>query len=150
MPASSSDVLSWSDPPRVLEQVRVLLAEEDDFFRWVLDRLLAEHGYEVTPVATGRGLLASLARSFDGMWSPVPHVIVASASLPEVNGLQVLERLHTAGWRAPFIVCMEGDDEDVQRRAWECGASYLLQKPFDPERLIGAVDDVVNGRSRRA
>lgn len=150
MPAQTRDVSSWSEPPRVLEQVRVLLAEEDDFFRWVLDRLLAEHGYEVTPVATGRALLSSLARAFDGMWSPVPHVIVASATLPEVNGLQVLERFHTAGWRAPYIVVMEGDDEEVRQRAWEYGASYLLQRPFDPERLIGAIDDVVNGRPRKA
>src|SRR5690606_4677251 len=47
MPTSSRVLSSWSEPPRVLEQVRVLLAEEDDFFRWVLDRLLAESGYEV-------------------------------------------------------------------------------------------------------
>ncbi len=150
MPANTRELSSWLEPPRVLEQVRILLAEEDDFFRWVLDRLLAEQGYEVTPVSTGRGLLASLARSFEGPWSPVPHVIVAGASLPEVSGLLVLERLHAAGWRAPFIVVMEQDDEDVRQRAWRSGASYLLQKPFDPERLIGAVNDVVNGRTRKA
>lgn len=148
MPTSSRVLSSWSEPPRVLEQVRVLLAEEDDFFRWVLDRLLAESGYEVTPVSTGRGLLASLARSFDGVFSPVPHVIVAGASLPDVGGLQVLERLHGAGWRAPFIVVIDSDDESVRQRAWRCGASYLLQKPFDPERLIGAIDDVVKARPR--
>ena len=30
---------------------------------------------------------------------------------------------------------MDRDDESVRQRAWRCGASYLLQKPFDPERL---------------
>lgn len=149
MPTSLRALSSWSEPSRVLEQVRVLLAEEDDFFRWVLDRLLAESGYDVTPVSSGRGLLAGLARSFDSAFSPVPHVIVASASLPEVTGLQVLERLHRAGWRAPFIVLMEDDEEEVRQRAWKGGASYLLQKPFDPERLIGAIDDVVKGRPGR-
>lgn len=135
--------------PRGREPVRVLLAEEDEFFRWVLDRLLVEQGYEVTPVATGSGLLSSLARAFDGTWRSVPHVIVASTSLPEVGGLEVLERLHAAGWRVPFVVCMEGDDDSARKRAWECGASYLLQKPFDPERLMGAIEDVVGARRQR-
>lgn len=148
MPTRSEALTPAPEPPRVLEQIRVLLAEEDDFFRWVLDRLLAESGYQVTPVSTGRGLLSSLGRSFEGLWSPVPHVIIASATLPEVGGLDVLERLHGAGWRAPFIVVAEGGDVAVQQRAWRAGASYLLEKPFDPERLIGAVDEVVKGAAR--
>lgn len=149
--SARSPVLSMpSSRAHELEQVRVLLAEEDDFLRWVLDRLLVENGYAVTTASTGRGLLASLAQAFESPSSLVPHVIVASATLPEESGLEVLERIHRAGWRAPFIVCAEGDDEDVRRRAWESGASYLLTKPFDPERLMGAIEDVVGAREKRA
>lgn len=133
--------------PFVLEQVRVLLAEEDDFFRWVLDRLLVESGYQVTTASTGASLLTHLGRAFERAGS-VPHVIVASAHLPDVSGLTILERLHMTGWRAPYILLADAGDGRAQERAWRAGASYLLQKPFDPERLVGAVEQIASGQGR--
>src|SRR5206468_8100168 len=65
---------------------RVLLADDEDSLRWVLEKGLRQAGYEVTSVKDGPGALQAFeAEPFD--------LVFLDVRMPGVDGLAVLARL---------------------------------------------------------
>lgn len=64
-----------------------------------------------------------------------PDLIFLDIQMPELDGFQVLERLHTF----PYIIFCTAYD-DYALRAFETNAIDYLLKPVEPERLAKAID----------
>ncbi|MEW6578553.1 MAG: response regulator, partial [Chloroflexota bacterium] len=77
---------------------RILLVEDTDELRQHLaTRVLRPAGYEVLTAQDGAEGF-TLAREVE------PDVIVSGYEMPRVNGLSMLEALHSAGIYIPFIL----------------------------------------------
>jgi two-component system, cell cycle response regulator DivK len=111
--------------------VRVLIVEDNENNRKMLQRRLARRGYEVAVAADGAQGLA-LARA-----EPAPDVVLMDMSLPVMDGWAVTRRLKAdpATRAIPVIAltahAMAGDRE----RALEAGCDEFETKPIDLDRV---------------
>jgi two-component system, cell cycle response regulator DivK len=111
--------------------VRVLIVEDNENNRKMLQRRLARRGYEVAVAADGAEGLA-LARA-----EPAPDVVLMDMSLPVMDGWAVTRRLKAdpATRAIPVIAltahAMAGDRE----RALEAGCDDFETKPIDLDRV---------------
>ncbi len=107
----------------------VLVVEDDDEIRSLMERALARRGYTVLAAAhPGEAILVS-ERLAEG-----PDLIVADIGLPIMSGLDLVERLRRArpGLKALFV-------SGYPERAPEAEDSSFLPKPFTEAVLAAAV-----------
>jgi CheY-like chemotaxis protein len=117
----------------------VLLIDDDDASRYVLARALAELSCTISEAATGtEGLLRVRTR--------LPDLIFLDLNLPEMSGVEVLQRLKsdpaTAG--VPVIVYTSRQIDDVLTRELRGKASLVLSKQhYDRDAVITAVKQLL-------
>jgi PAS domain S-box-containing protein len=117
----------------------ILLVEDEDAIRVVAATILRRQGYTVLVAADGPDALDVFARTT----TPI-HLLLTDVVMPKMSGVELAERLVACrpGLR---VLCMSGFTEDgVARRVAEHGYGFI-EKPFNPERLIQHVRQVLDG-----
>ncbi len=118
--------------------MHILIVEDSDAIRRMIEALVAGRGFEVTAVPTGaKGLEVAFAR--------VPDVVLLDLNLPgRYDGFEVCQKLRenplTRGVAVIVITAMP--DADSKRRALEAGATAYYTKPFSPTALLKEIDSV--------
>lgn len=74
-----------------------------------------------------------------------PDVIVMDVSMPELNGIQVTERLRRVSQKIKVLVLTAHDDSGYLRQLLEVGASGYVLKKAAAEELINAIRVVAAG-----
>jgi CheY-like chemotaxis protein len=118
-------------------KARVMLAEADPEFRRALAAALRREGYEVLEAADGQLLVRSIILSLerDGR---VPELIISGVQMPGCTGLEVLARVRRIGWSTPFILLSERGEAGDYGEAERLGATFVLDKPLEPEQVACA------------
>jgi two-component system response regulator MprA len=112
--------------------MRILVVDDDRSVREALRRALMLGGYEVRSADGGRGALA------ETLGYP-PDAIVLDVNMPDVNGLEVCERLRNQGNRVPILMLTARDAVADRIEGLDAGADDYLVKPFDVEELKARV-----------
>jgi DNA-binding NtrC family response regulator len=116
---------------------RILVADDEKNIRRTLRMVLEGEGAEVLEAADGAEALAML-----GQPGPPIEVLVMDVMMPNVTGLEVLERLSAQGGGQPSIpvILISGHAgvEDAVR-ATRLGAFDFFEKPLDRDRVIVSV-----------
>lgn len=106
----------------------ILLAEDDEDMRDVVQDLLEANGYDVIPARTGRQALEFL--SMDAQ-SP-PDIVILDMMMPIVSGWQVLDTIRRDPELAKVpVVVLTAMSQDKPT-----GAAAFLRKPFRSEALL--------------
>jgi two-component system nitrogen regulation response regulator GlnG len=106
----------------------ILVADDEESIRWVLERALAQGGHDVVTVATGSEALAALrARPFD--------VALIDIKMPDLSGLDVVSRARDDRIDTLFIVMTAQNTMANAIEATKRGAYDYLTKPFDLEQV---------------
>jgi two-component system nitrogen regulation response regulator GlnG len=106
----------------------ILIADDEESIRWVLERRCTQQGHVVETVATGAAALAALQeRHFD--------VALVDIKMPDISGLDVLTRATEAGVNTLFIVMTAQNTMGNAIEATKRGAYDYLTKPFDLEQV---------------
>jgi two-component system, OmpR family, response regulator len=117
--------------------MRILVAEDDAAIAEGLASALRGAGYAPECVASGAAADAALAsREFD--------LVILDLGLPEVPGLEVLERLRAreaqaAKPRTPVLILTARDQLDDRVRGLDAGADDYLAKPFELDEVKARV-----------
>jgi two-component system KDP operon response regulator KdpE len=111
---------------------KVLIVEEEPATRRLLRASLTAQGYLVAEADTGSGTLEHLRRS-------PTDVLVLDLELPDINGLDIIERLRTQGAMLPIVVLSSRADEISAVSALDLGADDYLTKPFGIEELSARI-----------
>ncbi|HEY2148507.1 MAG TPA: response regulator [Pirellulales bacterium] len=122
----------------------VFVVDDEPDVRAAAVMVLKRAGYLVEEYESPEPMLAA-------MKPEVPGCYLLDLHLPEMNGLELRERLLAKGCRQPFIILTGGGDVPVAIQAMKRGAVDFLEKPFEPERLLAAVQRAVerNEEERR-
>ncbi|MCW8860393.1 MAG: response regulator [Deltaproteobacteria bacterium] len=117
----------------------ILLADDDDALRELLDFALTRAGYLVSCCTNGRDL-------FDRLEEGDPFdLIISDLRMPALSGLEVLESQLKKQKRAPFICMTAFGDRQTHDQALHFGAAMTIDKPFDLDEMI----ELVNATSLR-
>jgi two-component system OmpR family response regulator len=114
----------------------LLLVDDEDNLRSMLEAALRHLGFEVHPVANGRDALAAvpLAR---------PDLIVLDVMLPDLDGFEVCRRLRVEGTKTPVLFLTARDGTEDKVRGLTLGGDDYLVKPFSLEELVARINAVL-------
>jgi two-component system nitrogen regulation response regulator GlnG len=108
---------------------RVLIADDEDSLRWVLEKSLRQAGYEVTAVKDGSSALRAFQdEPFD--------LVFLDVRMPGTDGLTALGRLRELRPEAPVVVMTAHGTMDTAIQAMQRGAYDYLAKPFDLDEVV--------------
>lgn len=118
----------------------VLVVEDDDLVRKLIGTVLQRKGYLVS--FAGDAIAATQVARRE-----LPDLVLLDILLPGGDGITVLERLRSIAMlqSVPVVVMTGADSEGYKVRAYQLGASEVLEKPVGPARLLEAVDSALSG-----
>jgi DNA-binding response OmpR family regulator len=112
--------------------MRVLVAEDDNALRSVLERGLRENGYVVDSVGDGSAALRHLrAYEYD--------VAILDWRMPAQTGLEVIDEVRRAGDRTPILMLTARDTASDRVTGLDTGADDYLVKPFEISELFARI-----------
>lgn len=120
---------------------RVLMVDDEPFFRQAVRRMLAADGWSVVEAAGIEEARKRLAEE------PAPDVLLLDVLLNNENGLDFLQAYRSEGGSVPVVVMTSLDDVDTAVTAMKAGAYDFLVKPVSRERLLTAL---THGAERQA
>ena len=120
----------------------VHVIDDDQAMRDSLDFLFDAAGF---PVRTYDSASAFLAGAVDGY----AGCVVTDIRMPEMSGLELLRALRARGSELPVIVITGHGDVPLAIEAMKAGAKDFLEKPFEDERLLGAVRAAIDEAGAR-
>lgn len=109
--------------------MRVLVAEDDDGLRSVVERGLRENGYVVDAVADGEQA-SNYLRTYDY------EVAILDWRMPKRDGLEVVAQARRSGIRTPIIMLTARDTQADKVAGLNGGADDYMVKPFDFVELL--------------
>jgi CheY-like chemotaxis protein/GGDEF domain-containing protein len=112
----------------------VLVVEDDQAIRRLLNEALSGNGYETVEAADGPTALEAARAS-------TPDVILLDVGLPGTDGFGVLAELKADEQlrEVPVLMVTAWGDANLIRRALDRGANGYVRKPFALDELLGAV-----------
>src|SRR5687767_11190120 len=117
----------------------VLVVDDEEIMRDVLETLLSAEGYRVDLAKTGEeGIDCYGRRAYD--------VVLLDVSMPGMGGLRALEEILKADPEAVVIIITAYATFDTAIGAWERGAFNCVRKPFQNEQIL---ETVASGIKRR-
>jgi two-component system response regulator MprA len=119
--------------------VRILVVDDDLAVCRSIDRALRLEGYEVVTVATGHEALDAVALNS-------PDALVLDLQLPDLDGLQVCQRIREAGNDTPILMLTARHGIDDRVQGLDAGADDYLVKPFALEELLARLRALLRRR----
>jgi two-component system response regulator MprA len=119
--------------------VRILVVDDDLAVCRSIDRALRLEGYEVIIVSTGRDALEAVTQHS-------PDALVLDLQLPDLDGLQVCQRIREAGDDTPILMLTARHGIDDRVQGLDAGADDYLVKPFALEELLARLRALLRRR----
>ncbi len=116
--------------------MRILICEDQDSIRRMIEALVGARGYKVTAVASG-------TKAIDTAMTDPPDVVLLDLMLPgQYDGFEVCRRLRSdpTTRNVPVVIISALDDEGSRKRAADAGANAYYTKPFSPIALLKEID----------
>ena len=124
-----------------MSRERLLVVEDEEVIRLLLEDDLGMEGYEVATAGDGETAL-SMARTH------AYDVIILDVMLPGKDGFQVCRELRESGVSTPILMLTAKSQEIDKVLGLEIGADDYITKPFSIRELVARVKSVLR-RGRR-
>jgi two-component system response regulator FixJ len=111
----------------------VHIVDDEDSIRRSLDFLLRAAGFRTERWEDGESFLKGAGRA-------EPACVLLDVRMPGMDGLQVQGEMAARGYNLPVIVLTGHGDISTAVRAMQGGAIDFLEKPFNRERLLQALE----------
>ena len=115
---------------------RLLLVDDEDNLRSMLEAALRYEGFDVRATSSGRDAL-------DVVDTESPDLIVLDVMMPDLDGFEVCRRLRNDGVKTPVLFLTARDATDDKVRGLTLGGDDYLVKPFSLEELVARIGAVL-------
>lgn len=116
--------------------INVLIVDDDELFRTMLQEMVRREGYQVRAVTNGNEALIAIAQQ-------PPDLIITDILMPEKDGIELIAELAQHGSRIPIIAVSGGRRaislEFNLESATLMGVRATLPKPFTRDALRRAI-----------
>src|SRR5947209_12705457 len=114
------------------DSIRVLVVDDEPSARAGLEKLLKSEGFVVDVAEDGAAAL-EIARERP------PDVVLTDLKMPNMNGIELMKKVHELDPSAPVIVATASGDVTDAVAAMRTGAEDYLTKPIDIDALVVAI-----------
>ena len=122
--------------------MNILVIDDDEVVRTMVQRVLQKNNYTVTVVAEAeKGERLADTHLFD--------CIILDLALPDKNGLEVCKGLRDRGNKTPILILSARKNIDTKVSGLHSGADDYLTKPFDNKELLARIEAVMR-RSQKS
>ena len=119
--------------------MNILVVDDSRAMRRILKRMLRDAGFDVHDIIEADDGMKAL----EAIKTNTPDIVLSDWSVPNLNGIDLLETLNEEGIVTKFgFVTAEGN-EDMRRRAMNAGAQFMISTPFTNESLQSALQPIL-------
>ena len=119
-----------------MEKARILIAEDEEHQRDLLEGFLKKEGFSVEPVANGQEALHKLAGDFF-------DIALLDYKMPELDGLQTLREIRKLYPDLPVVMMTAYGTVETAVASMKEGALDYLTKPIDLDELLLILHKVI-------
>jgi len=123
-----------------LKDVRILIVDDEIFFRKVLRDLLEKIGFTVVAEAADGSQAVQQFRACR------PHIVIMDIYMPEKNGIDATREMVAVDPNARVLVASASDYDSDTQAALDVGAKGILMKPFVPKEVYELIKKVLGGK----
>ena len=111
----------------------IYIVDDDEAVRDSLDLLLSSAGFATRTFASAEAFLAEPREE-------ARVCLLSDIRMPGMSGMELLDTLRRSNGRLPVVLITGHGDVPLAVEAMKRGAHDFIEKPFDDERLISAID----------
>ena len=116
---------------------KILVIDDEQSIRDLLDTLLRRKGYDVVLAESGQKGLEIFRRER-------PDVLVLDLKMPGMDGLTVLQQVHSLNPTQPVIILTGAGTPEAERQARALGVTEYVEKEFSLHLLGDALKRLLN------
>lgn len=114
--------------------VKILFADDDIKYAYLLKDFLTRSGYDVTYAGNGRIALDL----FDEV---KPDLVLLDVNMPEVNGFEVAREIRRKNAKVLIFFLTDRSDKTDRLKGFQLKGNDYLAKPFYPEELLARIEE---------
>jgi len=115
----------------------IMLVDDAAFMRMLLKDILSNNGYNVVGEAENGAIAVDRYRELN------PDLVIMDITMPEMNGIDATKRIKDDDGSALIIMCSAMGQQAMVIEAIQAGAKDFIVKPFQPDRVLEAVQKVI-------
>jgi DNA-binding NtrC family response regulator len=119
-------------------KIHILIIDDDEGIRSLLERNLDRAGYSVSTAANGKHALQKVRRSIDVPKDKIDF-IVSDFKTPLMTGVEFISEIRKMGLDTPTALMTGFADKNIVVTAMKAGALTVIVKPFKPTKIIEIV-----------
>jgi response regulator NasT len=117
--------------------VKILIADDEEFFRTSLDDMLSGAGFEVVGAASDGAEAVRMAGELR------PDVVILDVVMPRMDGIEAAEKLCSSGLPLHVVMLSSQTQDSVVARARAAGASAYIYKPPREEEVLRVIKGLI-------
>lgn len=115
---------------------KVLVVDDAQFMRMRAVKLLTQNGYECIEAENG-------VEAVNKYKKERPDAVMLDITMPDMDGLEALRQLMKIDANAKVAMVTAMGQQSIVMEAIKAGAKDFVVKPFDPNRVLAAVQKLV-------
>ncbi len=115
---------------------KILIVDDAEFLRVRISKMLDDGGHEVVQADDG-------ANAIEMYQSSSPDVVLMDITMPNMDGLTALKKIRELDPAAQVVMLTALGQESVVLEAIKSGAKDFVVKPFEPDRVLGAINKLL-------
>ena len=115
----------------------ILICDDAAFMRMMIKDILTKNGYTVA------GEAENGVKAVEKYSEVKPDLVLMDITMPEMDGIQALKKIKALDPAATVIMCSAMGQQAMVIESIQAGAKDFIVKPFQAERVLEAVKQVI-------
>ena len=116
---------------------KILVVDDAEFLRVRISKMLSGDGHEILQAENGLKAVAVYKAN-------KPDLVLMDITMPEMDGLTALKEIRAYDPKAKVVMLTALGQESVVLEAIKSGARDFVVKPFERERVLGAIAKILS------
>ncbi len=117
---------------------RVLIVDDASVVRLLIKKVLTEGNFDIVGEAVNG--IDALAKYKELK----PDIVTMDITMPEADGIQATKDIIAFDANAKIVMLSGIDQKDMLWQAIKAGASSYIVKPFENDRILSTLNEVIN------
>lgn len=117
---------------------KVLIVDDAAFMRMMLKDILSKNGYEVVGEAENGKIAVDKFKELK------PNLVTMDITMPELDGISAVKVIKSVDASARIVMCSAMGQQAMVIDAIQAGAKDFIVKPFQPDRVLEAVQKALS------